>query len=384
MPPQLEETLQRYLTAMAATLRPNTIDGYRTAVGSLMRYLGQHHPEIVALPQLRRTPHVVGWLNFLATKTPPYSIDTRRHYLFDLRNFFERLHAWDWNDAPPTGLLTSRDLPRANRHLPRPLTPELDAALQQRLRNDGDLMAQSLLLARFTGLRIGELQRLEQNCVVRSESGQHTLRVPLGKLHEERMIPLDDATAALVDELRRRAPDRPTAADPATGHQVRFLLADALGRPFHLDKFRRRLRLAAEAAGIKERVYPHRLRHTYATDLLRNGVSLPGLMRLLGHQSVAMTLRYVDVAPDDLARAYLAASKRSHERYATLTLPPALQPSADDPAGGILTRFDDLVGRLQQLRFDQPDGAGRRSLQRLVERLRRARADTAAILALEK
>ena len=54
-------------------------------------------------------------------------------------------------------------------------------------------------------------------------------------------------------------------------------------------------------------------RHTYATEMLRAGVSFPVLMKLLGHTSPEMTMRYVDVALTDLQREYqLARSRPRH------------------------------------------------------------------------
>ena len=49
------------------------------------------------------------------------------------------------------------------------------------------------------------------------------------------------------------------------------------------------------AAGIPTRIIPHQLRHTYASEMVRSGVTLPALMKLLGHTDPAMTMRYVEV-----------------------------------------------------------------------------------------
>jgi site-specific recombinase XerD len=62
------------------------------------------------------------------------------------------------------------------------------------------------------------------------------------------------------------------------------------------------LKQAAQQAGCSQRITPHRLRHTYATEMLRAGASLPEVMDLLGHNTVTMTLRYVQVTQNDLQR----------------------------------------------------------------------------------
>ena len=60
-------------------------------------------------------------------------------------------------------------------------------------------------------------------------------------------------------------------------------------------------------------IVPHQFRHTYATEMLRSGVSFPVLMKLLSHVDPAMTMRYVDGALTDLEREFqLARSKPRH------------------------------------------------------------------------
>lgn len=374
----LDRAALRYLAAMAPTMRPDTIGSYRCALSSLLRHLRKEHPGIRSFDELER-PHVTGWLRAMASHEPPYSVDTRRRYITDVRLFFDRIYDWRWKEAPPPDLIRKKDFPKANRHLPRPLSPEVDLLLRRRLEQDGDLLAKCLLLTRATGIRIGELQRLERDCLLRSTDGNCVLRVPLGKLHQDRVVPIDDPTAKLVEEIRARSPERPPSRDPKTNRRVRFLTGYESGKPFHRDRFRARLRRAVKAAGIKERVYPHRLRHTYATDMLRHGVSLPALMKLLGHTSLAMTLRYADVTPTDLSRAYLDAAEKNRERYAALG--PAILPDRGaQPTTNVVAALDDVIARLQQLRFDHPDERRRHDLQRLVERLRRARADLATAL----
>jgi site-specific recombinase XerD len=56
-------------------------------------------------------------------------------------------------------------------------------------------------------------------------------------------------------------------------------------------------------AGIEGRHHPHRIRHAYATDMLRRGISLEVLRQLLGHESLAITQRYLHLRSDDLSDA---------------------------------------------------------------------------------
>jgi hypothetical protein len=67
------------------------------------------------------------------------------------------------------------------------------------------------------------------------------------------------------------------------------------------------------AVGIPTRIVPHQLRHTYASEMVRSGVTLPALMKLLGHSDPGMTMRYVDVASSDLQREFHLARSRPRD-----------------------------------------------------------------------
>jgi site-specific recombinase XerD len=78
-----------------------------------------------------------------------------------------------------------------------------------------------------------------------------------------------------------------------THHNSRWLFPNRAGtRPVTYDVLARTLAAAARAAGIRRRVTPHMLRHSYATRLLENGVDLRTIQILLGHQSISSTLIY--------------------------------------------------------------------------------------------
>jgi site-specific recombinase XerD len=78
-----------------------------------------------------------------------------------------------------------------------------------------------------------------------------------------------------------------------THHNPRWLFPNRAGtRPVTYDVLARTLAAAARAAGIRRRVTPHMLRHSYATRLLENGVDLRTIQILLGHQSISSTLIY--------------------------------------------------------------------------------------------
>ncbi len=107
------------------------------------------------------------------------------------------------------------------------------------------------------------------------------LKVPLGKLDTERMVPLDPDTVELIDRIvEYRSPGRPVP-NTRTGRLADFLLTHQ-GRRVSKDVLRDELSSAAARAGLSQ-VTPHQLRHTFATALVNSGVSLQSLMAMLGH-----------------------------------------------------------------------------------------------------
>ncbi|MCA1677582.1 MAG: site-specific integrase [Actinobacteria bacterium] len=223
--------------------------------------------------------------------------------------FLNDIGQWGWPQAPDRRLIFPRDTPRRPQPLPRYLPAETDRRLTDALsRSTETLAANALLLARATGLRIGELVDLELDCVHEVPCQGAWLKVPLGKLASERMVPLDDHAVAIIDRIAAaRSAGRPLP-HPRDGRLVDFLLTHH-GRRVTAYALRGTLQRAASSAGIGP-VTPHQLRHTYATALINAGVSLQALMALLGHSSAEMSLRY--------GRLFDATVRADYERALTL------------------------------------------------------------------
>jgi site-specific recombinase XerD len=216
---------------------------------------------------------------------------------------------WGWEEAPSRRLIFDRDSPRLPHPLPRYLPPDDDRLLVAALEaSPNRLRADALLLLRATGMRIGELIDLELDCVHEIPGQGSWLKVPLGKLATERMVPLDDETVALIDRIvAHRSPGRPLR-HPRTGRLVEFLLTHQ-GRRISSDTLRAELHRAADEAGLAD-VVPHQLRHTFATALVNSGCSLQALMAMLGHVSAEMSLRY--------GRLFDATVRADYDRALTL------------------------------------------------------------------
>ena len=113
---------------------------------------------------------------------------------------------------------------------------------------------------------------------------------------------------------------------------------------------------------------PHPLRHTFASEMIRLGMSLPALMQLLGHKDIRMTLRYVQITQLDLHREYHAARLHAAESHRVPVLSAPDCSDAVDPAG--ICRAVAATRHLMEMyRRQLSNEKRRRSLQRLDRRL---------------
>jgi site-specific recombinase XerD len=354
----LVHQFQRAIESFTAAFSPESARQYRGTARHFLIYLGEDHPAVRSLDQLHRDPHILGWFAHLRSHTPPLAQAVYLRHLLFLRSILEELARTA--QLPDLAHLIRRDdLPRTSQRLPRPLTAEQDRLLQQELLCRNDLPANVFLLLRHTGMRIGECIDLSYDCLHHVGPDRWAIHVPLGKLKTERMVPVDSFVCELVQRLRFFRSFDPLPADGR-------LLARHKAKPTLLKQLRPYLSDAAAAVGISRRIVPHQLRHTYATEMVRAGVSLPTLMTLLGHVKAEMSMKYVQVAGDDLQREFLLA--RSRPRH----LVPQPKAPAMSPRAGLDGVTDALLfaqHALEMFRRSLPEGPPRRCLDRLSNRL---------------
>jgi site-specific recombinase XerD len=354
----LAAVFDRAVDSFSATLSPETTRHYRGTARNFLGYLGTHHPELDRLEQLRREPHILGWMSRLRSQVPPLSTASYINQLIALRSLFHEL-AWTEPLAELARLIRREDIPRPPQRLPRPLTSQQDQLLQQEFLHRNDLGGNVFLLIRHTGMRIGECADLSCDCLRSTAPQQWAIHVPLGKLKTERMVPVDSFVGALVQRL---AFFRSLDPLPADGR----LLARPRSKEALVRQLRDYLHQVCHALGLSVRIVPHQLRHSYATEMLRAGVSFPVLMKLLGHTSPEMTMRYLDVALTDLQREFQRA--RSQPRH---LVPQPKMPSARLRAGieGVIDSLLAAQHVLEMFRRALPKSSSRACLGRLSNRL---------------
>ena len=222
-----------------------------------------------------------------------------------VRSFFERIIEWDWPDAPARNPVINGDIPKKARTTAKFLDDHDAAKLMAAARAVADPRDRLVveLLAR-TGMRAGELAGLEADAVVQI-GDDHWLRIPLGKLRNDRYVPLHPQLVELLAAW--------TAANLEHIREHRRLIADHRG-PLDRYLIGRIVARVGRAAGV-DGVHPHRLRHTLATQAINRGMRLEAIAALLGHHKMEMTLIYARIANRVVADEYAAVSAKIDALY---------------------------------------------------------------------
>jgi hypothetical protein len=187
VPVWLATRLQDYTTALSGTHERSTMDGIAIRLAHFGRHLAETDPGLDSLASLDRQRHIETYLAAVATARATrggqlISAGEQRNRIITLSRVLTDITEWCWPDAPARRLVFTRDIPKLPRTLPRYLPVDADRRITEALHaSPNRLPADALLLARTTGLRIGELRDLELDCVHEIPGTGAWLKVPLGK-----------------------------------------------------------------------------------------------------------------------------------------------------------------------------------------------------------
>jgi site-specific recombinase XerD len=319
-----------YLEQLEVSARPSTVSAVDLALRLLAHRVTTADPTCVSVAFIGRT-HIEDFKTWQAARPgrggKPSSTATIRHRLSLLRTFFERIIEWDYHDAPARLPIYSSDFPALDEPLPKflddPTAARFMAALAQDPNRRRRLMVE--LLAR-TGMRVGELAALEDDAMV-TLGDLRQLRIPVGKLHNDRYVPLLPMLSDLIVDYRAwRGPS----------HSGRLVERDD-GQPFDRRTIQRYVASVAKRAGIGH-VHPHQLRHTLATQSINRGMSLEAIAALLGHRSMDMTLVYARISDRTVADEYFRVTEAVEANYRQMG--PLLPGAGAERTGTNMTPID--------------------------------------------
>ena len=314
--PRMEALIQRYLSEKALTCRPSTVSHFDRSLRYLGEWLLKEQPSIksfgeVTREQVLRFRESLNHRVTVLTKRK-WSEYTKRGVMCTLCTFARDVSTWGWEDAPTRPWLGAWDLPKMPHRVPRYIPEAEFSRLMVAIRAlHCDYQRTALLIARWSGARRDEIQRLEMDCLDTYPDGTARLRIPAGKCKKERSIPLNEEAASAIRSLLQRHPKARGYRDSQTGVPTHYLFLNR-GKPYHLNYlFYKSLAKACTAAGLvdahgKPTITPHRFRHTVGKQLSEGGASLQTIMSILGHTNADMSMRYAQISDPVVLKDYQA------------------------------------------------------------------------------
>lgn len=316
MPIKLSTAIEGFmLSCEAARLSPHTIRDYSVTLRRFAAFVGEDR----ALASISRDD-VRRFLRSLAQPQTVTAGVTVRHLerLSDktILNYHTGLGAlWTWavgEELVETHLIHQVERPKPETRAVAPLSEKdikaLLTACDKTVRYDrpGKKTTDNtrptklrdraiVFLMLDTGLRASELCGLAA-CDVDFKNARIWV---MGKGKKERFLPMSpDTRAVLWKYLNKDRLDEPASAP---------LFAMIDGRPMTRVSLLQLLRRLGERAGVRD-VHPHRFRHTFAIQFLRNGGDVYALQAALGHTTLEMVRRYLQLAQTDIDKAHETAS----------------------------------------------------------------------------
>ena len=298
--------LEDYLESLQVerNVSEHTVRAYRMDLEAYLRWCERH--DIDALPVTHR--QLRSYLGELDAAR--YARTTINRHLSSLRGFYEWMNLVGLVQSDPASVLAG---PKQSRHLPHVLQPAEMVRLLQvhgptdfegkpREQTEEDMRDQALLEFLYAcGARISEASNLR---VLDVDFSTKLVKL-FGKGRKERIVPLHELC---VEALKRYLKDaRPKLL--GTKHSEYFFISNR-GNHMSADLMRHVFKDAVRQAGLDERLSPHDMRHTFATDLLDGGADLRSVQEMLGHSSLSTTQIYTHLSPSRLKQIHEQAHPR--------------------------------------------------------------------------
>lgn len=276
-----------YLTVEKG-LAKNSLSSYATDLRRFGRHLADKGIDIDAVDRLKIVRY------FKTLRGAGISARSVARSLAAIRGMFRFLVAEKHLKHDPTENLEN---PKVWATLPMSILPEeVEALLRAPEAGTADGLRDRAMLELLyaTGLRVSELIAVRIDDLVMDAGFLRTV----GKGSKERIVPFGDtARAAMVSYIELGRPEHDRFGDP-------HLFLSRRGRPMSRQSFWMKIAAHARNAGIRARISPHVLRHSFATHLLENGADLRSVQLMLGHADISTTQIYTHVSRARLQKVY--------------------------------------------------------------------------------
>jgi len=276
-------------------LAANSVAAYARDLAKFRSFSAERHVDSLEEVTANLVLEYLIWLS-----TQRMAVRTQARNLVALRGLFKHLRAEKLMELDPTAAV---ELPKIGRKLPEVLSldeVERLLAAPDRATTLGLRDAAMLELLYATGLRVSELCRLRVDDLDLEVGFVSTV----GKGRKQRLVPVGESARELLRQYQTTA--RPTLDK----RRSNFLFLSRRGSPLTRQAFWKTIGAWARKAGIRKTIYPHKLRHSFATHLLERGADLRAVQAMLGHADISTTQIYTHVSRSHIVEIY----RRHHPR----------------------------------------------------------------------
>lgn len=276
-----------YYLKLERGLSANSIQNYSLDVKKLMKYLAVNEIEENPLTISEKTIQ-----QFIYEASKKLNARSQSRVISGLRSFFDFLIFEDYRKDNPLELIES---PKIGRKLPDTLSiSEIDriiAAIDLG-KNEGERNRAIIETLYGCGLRVSELINLKLSDLFFEEG---FIKVT-GKGDKQRFVPISGYTIKYIEIYKNEVRNHMEIAPGFTD----TLFLNRRGKSLTRAMIFTIVKQLTAAAGIRKKVSPHTLRHSFATHLLENGADLRAIQQMLGHESIITTEVYVHVEQSHL------------------------------------------------------------------------------------
>ncbi len=296
-----EEKNRKYLLEFMNYLRyernvsENTVQSYRFDLEEFFKYLENENKDILSLSP----DDIENYIKFCIKRN--VSTSTVARYISCIKSFFKFMVINEYLDNNPSETI---ERPKVSRDIPMFLTEEEVEKLKQAIRtfekNNAKLVRDvSIIELLFScGLRVSELVNLKIGDINLKEG----YLVVTGKGSKQRIVPIGKVAKEYIKEylfVRAKTMSKFSYDDG-------FLFISKLGKKISRISIWKIIKKYASLAGLNKRISVHTLRHSFATELLKNGADLRSVQELLGHKSILATQIYTHITDKDKFRVILS------------------------------------------------------------------------------
>lgn len=310
---------KEYLKVLSRS--PSTIKAYLMNIEGFFKVV-----ETVDMKKVT-TSMIESWIeslyDFKTDKGNPYSTNTICIKIRSVKRFFEFLEASNIIFINPAEFIKEPKVRKDK--IKTTLTPkEIKVLFDQpnlgTLRGIRDRAVMETFYA--TGIRLSELCSLT---IFDADLQGKMLRINKGKGCKDRVVPIGKHAAKFLREYINKVRPHFTR----NNRKSRHLFVGAQGKPVSDNVICLMIRTYAGGTGVKKKVTPHMFRHTFATDLVRNGADIRAVQKMLGHAELKTTEHYVKSLGLDVKKAH----QKTHPRERDKETPQLSKPQIESKKG---------------------------------------------------